>query len=220
MRHTFWSCLIRCANMKWIQWVLLKIQSRHDSVHRRTDRKGETSIPPFQLRWSGGYNKQSFSDTYLVWPTNDNTSMLSKSSVSIPTFRGHIPAMKKHTPINHSSTLHIDGLVQKRRNSSALAMELRLFCTNPSIFFCLLTHWGLVSNYDSWTIKDWLFLWCCIHSHPWFPASQWWHVHGSQCRYGWYEECLLCMRQNMSPTEMAIKYILNIITALICKDFL
>ena len=36
-RHTFWSCLIRCANMKWIRWVLLKIQSGHDSVHRQTD---------------------------------------------------------------------------------------------------------------------------------------------------------------------------------------
>ena len=36
-RHTFVSCLIRCTNMKWIRWVLLKIQSGHDSVHRRTD---------------------------------------------------------------------------------------------------------------------------------------------------------------------------------------
>ena len=36
-RHTFLSCLIRCANMKWIRWGLLKIQSGHDSVHRRTD---------------------------------------------------------------------------------------------------------------------------------------------------------------------------------------
>ena len=54
-RHTFWSCLIRCANMKWIWWVLLKIQSGHDSVHRRTDGQGDTSIPPYQLRWSGGY---------------------------------------------------------------------------------------------------------------------------------------------------------------------
>ena len=27
----------------------------------------------------------------------------------------------------------IDGLVQERRNSSALAMELHLSCTNPSI---------------------------------------------------------------------------------------
>ena len=57
-RHTFWSCLMRCANMKWIRWVLLKIQSGHDSVHRRTDGQGDTSIPPFQLRWSGGYNNK------------------------------------------------------------------------------------------------------------------------------------------------------------------
>ena len=67
-RHTFWSCLIRCANMKWIWWVLLKIQSGHDSVNRRTDRQtdrrtdgqGDTSIPPYQLRWSQGYNKIHF----------------------------------------------------------------------------------------------------------------------------------------------------------------
>ena len=55
-RHIFWSCLIRCANMKWIRRVLLKIQSGHYSVHRRTDGQGETSIPPFQLCWSRGYN--------------------------------------------------------------------------------------------------------------------------------------------------------------------
>ena len=61
MRHTFWSCLISCANMKWIRRVLLKIQSGHDSVHRQTDGQtdgqtegrrdgqGETSIPPFNF---------------------------------------------------------------------------------------------------------------------------------------------------------------------------
>ena len=31
--------------------------------------------------------------------------------------------------------LHFDGLVQERRNSSALAMELRLSCTNPAIYY-------------------------------------------------------------------------------------
>ena len=41
---------IICQNF-WL--VLLKIQSRHDSVHRRTDQEGETSISPFQLRWIG-----------------------------------------------------------------------------------------------------------------------------------------------------------------------
>ena len=30
--------------------------------------------------------------------------------------------------------LYIEGLMQERRNSSALAMELRLCCTNPSIY--------------------------------------------------------------------------------------
>ena len=29
---------------------------------------------------------------------------------------------------------HLDGLVQERRNSSALAMELCLSCINPSIY--------------------------------------------------------------------------------------
>ena len=30
--------------------------------------------------------------------------------------------------------LHIDGLVQERRNSIANALELRLYCTNPSLW--------------------------------------------------------------------------------------
>ena len=38
---------------------------------------------------------------------------------------------------------YIDGLVQERRNSSALAMELRLSCTNPSIW-CYRSCWTLV----------------------------------------------------------------------------
>ena len=29
---------------------------------------------------------------------------------------------------------HLDGLVQERRNSIANALELRLFCTKPSIW--------------------------------------------------------------------------------------
>ena len=38
-----------------------------------------------------------------------------------------------HWGISDKDQYHIDGLVQERRNSSALAMELRLSCTNPSI---------------------------------------------------------------------------------------
>ena len=32
---------------------------------------------------------------------------------------------------NQVQALYIDGLVQLRRNSIALAMELRIYCTNP-----------------------------------------------------------------------------------------
>ena len=46
-RHTFLNCLIRCANKKWIRWVLLKIQSGHDSVHRRTDGQTDKVIPVY-----------------------------------------------------------------------------------------------------------------------------------------------------------------------------
>ena len=33
--------------------------------------------------------------------------------------------------------VHIDGLMQKRHNSSALAMELRHSCTNPLVSVCI-----------------------------------------------------------------------------------
>ena len=51
-RHTFWSCLIRPANIKWIRQVLLKIQSGHDSVHRRTRWYKYTT--PFNFVEAGG----------------------------------------------------------------------------------------------------------------------------------------------------------------------
>ena len=62
--HTFRSCLIRCVNMKWIRHEFLKIQSRHDSVHRwtdgRTDRRTKwNQYTPLStsLKGGGGYNK-------------------------------------------------------------------------------------------------------------------------------------------------------------------
>ena len=73
--------------MKWIWEVLLKIQSRHDSVHRRMDRRTdgqtdertngqtdrwcEAGIPPFQLRWSGGYKKCVWAnDAHIIQALN------------------------------------------------------------------------------------------------------------------------------------------------------
>ena len=54
----------RCANMKWIRWVLLKIQSGHDSVHRRTDGQTDKVIPvypPFNFVEAGGI-------IIAIWP--------------------------------------------------------------------------------------------------------------------------------------------------------
>ena len=70
--HTFWSCSIRCANMKWIPWVLLKIQSGHDSVHRwkdrRTDGQGETSIPPFNFIEAGDITRTTRTLAFWGYP--------------------------------------------------------------------------------------------------------------------------------------------------------
>ena len=79
--------------MKWIQLILWKIQSGHDSVHKRTDGKmdgrtdgrtdrwtdgqGETSIPPIQLCWCGGYNYVCF---LLIIRTSYPRSMALKQS--------------------------------------------------------------------------------------------------------------------------------------------
>ena len=74
-RHTHISCLIRCANMKWIRRVLLKIQRTGfcpQTDRGRTDGVGETSIPPFQLRWSGGYKKLSNTMTHVCGLTKIN----------------------------------------------------------------------------------------------------------------------------------------------------
>ena len=40
---------------------------------------------------------------------------------------------KRRNSIANALELRIDGLIQKRRNCIATAMELRLFCIKPSI---------------------------------------------------------------------------------------
>ena len=46
----------------------------------------------------------------------------------------------------HCLPCHFDGLVQERRNSSALAMELRLSCTNLPISWCRIGDIYCVDN--------------------------------------------------------------------------
>ena len=60
---------------------------------------------------------------------------------------------------------NIDGLVQERRSSSALAMELRLSCTNPSIYTVYIIMWSVFSNTPFFSAHMCTFLlpkWCIV----------------------------------------------------------
>ena len=52
MHDTFWSCLIRCANIKLIRIILWKLQSGHDFVHRQTDRRTDGQTDGRTDRWT------------------------------------------------------------------------------------------------------------------------------------------------------------------------
>ena len=59
----------------------------------------------------------------------------------------------RHQSLKWVWKLHIDGLVQERCNSSALAMELHLSCINPSISYITAASprvtWGIVLSRTS-----------------------------------------------------------------------
>ena len=59
--HTFWSCLIRCINMKWIQPKLYALQSWHGMRDGRTVTDGQTDGRSETRTTSlcGGYNYDS-----------------------------------------------------------------------------------------------------------------------------------------------------------------
>ena len=56
-RHTFWRCLIRCINMKWIQPKLYALQSGHGMRDGWTDERTEwNQYTPPTTSLCGGYN--------------------------------------------------------------------------------------------------------------------------------------------------------------------
>ena len=125
-RHTFWSCLIRCANMKWIRWVFLKIQSRHDSVNRRTDGQTDKVIPvypPFNFVEAGGIMK--WAPWIPVQTRNYPGSDISKGFL--------LAQITKSNLFQNRSYWWVSA--RKGQNSSVLAMELHLSCMNTSIYY-------------------------------------------------------------------------------------
>ena len=81
--------------------------------------------PPKQQSWRGG--SILVSPCPSVRPSVHPSYMAWKNQSSYRLKLHLIPFMVSY--------YNIDGLVQERRNSSALAMELRLSCTNPSILW-------------------------------------------------------------------------------------
>ena len=60
---------------------------------------------------------------------------------------------------NNFFQLHIDGSVQERRNASASAMELRLSCTNPSIYSLETFKSHHINHTSAWVVLN-------IRLHP------------------------------------------------------
>ena len=59
--------------------------------------------------------------------------------------------VQRQTDLNYFHRWRIHGLVQERRNSSAIAMELRLSCTNPLVCYLLLYNTHML--YFSYQLK-------------------------------------------------------------------
>ena len=74
----------------------------------------------------------------------DSLIFASDSSLFLAICEGNLPVtggLPSKRDSNVERHHHINGFVQERCNSSALAMELRLSCTNPSIYL-----WGIYST--------------------------------------------------------------------------
>ena len=80
-----------------------------------------------------------------------HTGLLKSFLMKPRNYISHLIIMSDNTPVTpgdkaSASMVHIDGLVQERLNSSALAMELHLSYSNPSIYW--------QTSYD-WKISKW-----------------------------------------------------------------
>ena len=100
---------------------------------------------------------------------------------------------KVHTGVLLISTLHwhpvchyhFDGLVQERRNSRALALELRLSCTNPSIWKSISIARGASNN--SFLVG---YFWMCeiywIFFSPGLINHENYCFRGCATKYSWF----------------------------------
>ena len=150
--------LLRCINMKRIQWVLWKIQSGHESIHRWTDRRTDkrtrwnyTTL--FQLRWSGGITIHNSFTPYLkalctmtalsykctkqmhLFCINQHKTIfiLTMKCQKYKSYKNFQQIICKMDTFEASVYVYINGWVQDCNNSIANALELLQSCNKPSI---------------------------------------------------------------------------------------
>ena len=82
--------------------------------------------------------------SYPSWPGKSQHPNLKPTNL-IPWYESLMFTSFMHSysilPPNDVHNVYVDGLVQERRNSSALAMELRLSCPNPSMCLRQTASW-------------------------------------------------------------------------------
>ena len=114
MRKLHTVCALLSLVVLWCRWILLKpfLPGLWFNI----------KMPPYQCRKSHCGDKIVLRSSYLHNGISFTSKMTSFILNRCPSY------------FSWHWDDHIDGLVQERRNSSALAMELRLSCTNPSIY--------------------------------------------------------------------------------------
>ena len=138
-----------------LYWKICHHEQAHDDVIKRKHFpcywpfvRGVHWSPvnsPHKGQWGGALMFSLICDWINGWVIYNIPEIHLDSSASVlkrPADRIRL----KHLP-------HRDGLVQEKRNSSALAMELHLSCTNPSISSAYVSN-GHYYNYQ---------LWCLLH---------------------------------------------------------
>ena len=152
--HTFW----KMYKYETDPVSLVKLQSGHESIHRRTDRWTDKRTrwnytTPFQLRWSGGITIHNSFTPYLkalctmtplsykctkqmhLFCINQHKTIfiLTMKCQKYESYKNFQQTICEMDTFEASVYVYINGWVQDCNNSIANALELLQSCNKPSI---------------------------------------------------------------------------------------
>ena len=126
-----------------LRWTRKPLQWRNMSIRHGVPK---SAIRQFVQQLIQVYNKENIKASESLVLCNGNHSVSGeRQNIMQKTFLWHDAAHHESGPLRgcvaygigyalYNWNAHIDGLEQERRNSSTLAMELRISCTKPSIW--------------------------------------------------------------------------------------